>query len=66
VIKTKGKYESKKEYLDTYFKLLREECHHKITKGISDFLNKGECDSRDVMMYRLEELALLCPQIKLI
>ena len=54
MIKKEGKYESEKEYLDTYFKPLREECLHKITKGISDFLNKGECDSKDVMLYRLE------------
>ena len=55
VIKKDCKYESKKEYLDTYFKLLREECLHKIKKGISDFLNKGaDYDSKDVMWYRLE------------
>jgi hypothetical protein len=54
VIKKEGKYESEKEYLGTYFKLLREDCLHKIMKGISDFLNKGECDSKDVTLYRLE------------
>jgi len=59
VIKKQGKYESEKEYLDTYFKLLREECLHKIKKGISDFLSKGECDAKDAMLYRLEKIIFM-------
>ena len=52
IIKTKGKYDSEKEYLDTYFRLMREECFYKLKKGISDFVNGKALDDRNMMMYR--------------
>ena len=53
VIREKGMYESEEEYLDTYFRLLREECFYKLRKGINYFVNNGQkCDSKDMMMYR--------------
>lgn len=54
MIKKEGKYELEKEYLDIYFKFFREECFYKIIKGMLDFLKKGECDLKDMMLYRLE------------
>ncbi|KAJ7352727.1 hypothetical protein OS493_034335 [Desmophyllum pertusum] len=53
VIRKEGKYQSEEEYLNTYFTLLREECFHKLRKGISEFTNKGKSDSKDVMIYRI-------------
>ncbi|KAJ7323761.1 hypothetical protein OS493_030887 [Desmophyllum pertusum] len=53
VIREEGKYQSEEEYLNTYFRLLREECFHKLRKGISEFTKKGKCDSKDVMIYRI-------------
>ncbi|XP_078352990.1 NFX1-type zinc finger-containing protein 1-like [Oculina patagonica] len=53
VIKEKGQYQSEQEYLNTYFRLLREECFHKMRKGISEFVNNEKCDSKDVMIYRI-------------
>ena len=51
--KVKKKYESEEKYLNTYFRLLREECFYKLRKGISDFVVNGQkCDSKDMMMYR--------------
>ena len=53
VIEKKGNYPSEEEYLNTYFRLLREECFYKLRKGISEFLaNKSQFDSKDMMMYR--------------
>ena len=46
------KYESKEQYLDTNFRLMREECFYKLKKGICDFVNKERVDPRDMMMYR--------------
>ena len=51
VIKKDRKYDSEDDYLNTYFRLLREECFHKLRKGISDF-REQKCDSRDLRMYR--------------
>ena len=56
VIKKEGKYHSEKEYLNTYFRLLREECFHKLKNGVSHFLSKGKCDSKEAMMYRWEQV----------
>ena len=56
VIKKEGKYLSEKEYLNTYFRLLREECFHKLKNGVSHFLSKGKCDSKEAMMYRWEQV----------
>ena len=53
VIKEEGMYQSEEEYLDTYFRLLREECFYKLRKGINDFVTNGmKCDSKDMVMYR--------------
>ena len=53
VIRKEGRYESEEEYLNTYFRLLREECFYKLRKGVSDFVENGQkCDSKDMMMYR--------------
>ncbi|KAK2558264.1 NFX1-type zinc finger-containing protein 1 [Acropora cervicornis] len=53
VIKKDGKYDSEDDYLNTYFRLLREECFHKLRKGISDFVSSEQkCDSKDLRMYR--------------
>ena len=46
------KYESEEQYLDTNFRLMREECFYKLKKGICDFVNKKRVDPRDMMMYR--------------
>jgi len=52
-IKTKGNYQSEEEYLNTHFRLLREECFFKLRKGIVDFVaNSSQFDSKDMMMYR--------------
>ncbi|XP_044174210.1 uncharacterized protein LOC114958008 [Acropora millepora] len=54
VIKKDRKYDSEDDYLNTYFRLLREECFHKLRKGISDFVFSGQkCDSKDLRMYRI-------------
>ncbi|XP_015763067.1 PREDICTED: NFX1-type zinc finger-containing protein 1-like [Acropora digitifera] len=56
------KYESEGDYLNTYFRLLREECFYKLRKGISDFFSSGQkCDSKDLRMYRISlKEASLC------
>ena len=52
-IRKEGQYESEEEYLNTNFRLLREECFYKLRKGVSDFVENGQkCDSKDMMMYR--------------
>ncbi|XP_078352980.1 uncharacterized protein LOC144637775 isoform X2 [Oculina patagonica] len=54
VIKTAGNYKSEEDYLNTYFRLLREECFYKLRKGINDFVvNRSQFDSKDMMMYRI-------------
>lgn len=54
VIREKGPYSSEEEYLNTYFRLLREECFYKLRNGISDFLTNGsKCSSKDMTMYRV-------------
>jgi len=55
-IREEGKYGSEEEYLDTYFRLLREECFYKLRKGISEFVENGQkCDAKDMMMYRYQK-----------
>jgi len=53
-IKMKGNYQSEEEYLDTHFRLLREECFYKLRKGISGFVENScsQFDPKDMMMYR--------------
>lgn len=52
-IKKEGKYKSEEEYLNTHYRLLREECFYKLRKGIFDFVESGQkSDSTDMMMYR--------------
>ena len=52
-IKKIGNYQSEEVYLDTHFRLLREECFYKLRKGISGFVaNNSQFDSKDMMMYR--------------
>ena len=45
------KYDSVRQYLHTYFTLLREECFFKLKKGILGFLN-GDLDPKDMALYR--------------
>ena len=53
VIREKEPYKSEEEYLNTYFRLLREECFYKLRKGIHDFVTNGfKCSSKDMTMYR--------------
>ena len=53
VIREKGNYESEEDYLNTYFRLLREECFYKLRKGISEFVEYGQASSsKDLTMYR--------------
>ena len=53
VIREQGEYLTEEEYLNTYFRLLREECFYKLRKGIHDFVTNGsKCDQKDMMMYR--------------
>ena len=55
VIREKGKYESEEDYLNTYFRLLQEECFYKLRKGISEFVEYGQASSsKDLTMYRYE------------
>lgn len=54
VIKKEGKYYLEKEYLNIYFRFLREECFYKLKNGVLYFLSKGKCDLKEVMMYRWE------------
>ena len=42
VIRQRGPYKSEEEYLNTYFRLLREECFYKLRKGIHDFVTNGD------------------------
>ncbi|CAH3144169.1 unnamed protein product, partial [Porites lobata] len=54
VIRVKGNYKSEEDYLNTYFRLLREECFYKLRKGISEFVEYGETSgSKDLTMYRV-------------
>ena len=53
VIREKEPYKSEEEYLNTYFRLLREECFYKLRNGIHDFVKNGyKCSSKDMTMYR--------------
>lgn len=58
VVRKDTKYKSEEEYLNTYFRLLREECFYKLRKGINDFVKSGQkCDSKEMTVYReLEKL----------
>ena len=57
VIRVKGNYESEEDYLNTYFRLLREECFYKLRKGISEFVEYGQTSgSKDLTMYRYKSL----------
>jgi hypothetical protein len=49
VIKT-GPYPSSGDYLDTYFRLLREDCFESLRTGIEQ-LRKGSLDDRDMRVY---------------
>lgn len=58
-IKPEGNYDSEEEYLNTHFRLLREECFYRLRKGISGFVtNSGQFDSKDMMMYRIVLIAV--------
>ena len=60
VIRQRGPYKSEEEYLNTYFRLLREECFYKLRKGIHDFVTNGfKCSSKDMTMYRYKQIAVL-------
>ncbi|MCO5567023.1 hypothetical protein L7F22_020706 [Adiantum nelumboides] len=50
VAKWKGAYDSTEEYIDTYFRLLREDSFASLIKGISDFLN-DKLDHRDMTVW---------------
>ena len=59
-IKKEGPYKSEEEYLNTYFRLLREECFHKLREGIYDFVKNGyQSSSKDITMYRYKQIAVL-------
>ena len=59
-IKKEGPYKSEEEYLNTYFRLLREECFHKLREGIYDFVKNGcQSSSKDITMYRYNQIAVL-------
>jgi hypothetical protein len=45
-------YESEDAYLDTYFRLLREDCFHELKAGIQKFV-RGKLDHRDMAVYRI-------------
>jgi hypothetical protein len=49
VMKT-GSYPSSDDYLDTYFRLLREDCFESLRTGIEQ-LRKGSLDDRDMRVY---------------
>ena len=51
-IKHKEPYESKDQYLDINYRLLREECFRGLCDGIQNFLEHENCDSRSMKMYR--------------
>ena len=54
IIRKQGKYSTEDEYLNTNFRLLREECFYKLRKGIHDFVTSGNKHNfKEVMMYRL-------------
>ena len=53
-------YESEDAYLDTYFRLLREDCFHELKVGIQRYL-KSELDERDMALYRL--VICLCSSV---
>ena len=60
VIRQRGPYKSEEEYLNTYFRLLREECFYKLRKGIHDFVTNGDkCSSKDTTMYRYKQIAVV-------
>ena len=60
VIRQRGPYKSEEEYLNTYFRLLREECFYKLRKGIHDFVINGDkCSSKDTTMYRYKQIAVV-------
>ena len=53
VVRKDTKYKSEEEYLNTYFRLLREECFYKLRKGINDFVKSGQkCNSKEMTVYR--------------
>uniref|UniRef100_A0A7M5V703 DNA2/NAM7 helicase helicase domain-containing protein n=1 Tax=Clytia hemisphaerica TaxID=252671 RepID=A0A7M5V703_9CNID len=49
-VKKKGCYESADEYMDVYFRLLREDCFYNLKKSIKQLIN-GELDIRDMNVY---------------
>ena len=53
VIRKEGKYLTEDEYFNTNLRLLREECFHKLLRGIHDFVTGNKCDLKEIMMYRL-------------
>ncbi|PFX18911.1 Helicase required for RNAi-mediated heterochromatin assembly 1 [Stylophora pistillata] len=58
-IRKERPYSSEEEYLNTYSRLLREECFYKLRNGISDFLTNGsKCSSKDMTMYRIVRITL--------
>ncbi|MCO5551811.1 hypothetical protein L7F22_005313 [Adiantum nelumboides] len=50
VAKLKGNYDSPDHYIDTYFRLLREDAFASLKKGIADFSN-GRLDPRDMTVW---------------
>ena len=50
-VQVKGSYCSPDEYIDVYFRLLREDCLGSIREGISKFLS-GSLDERDIKVYK--------------
>ena len=52
-IKKKGSYNDLDEYLETYHKLLREECYRNLHAGIRNFIeNPRNHDPKQMNMYR--------------
>ncbi|GLJ17149.1 hypothetical protein SUGI_0296770 [Cryptomeria japonica] len=49
-VKTEGSYGSVEEYMDTYFRLLKEDCFWGLKKGISD-LKKNKWDPKDMRVW---------------
>ena len=49
-VRVEGAYDSVEQYMDTYFRLFREDCFSGLKKGIQNLLN-GKLDLRDMNVY---------------
>ena len=61
-VRESGAYESAEQYLDTYFRLLREDCFSALKEGVNNLLS-GKLDLRDMHVYSdVKLVALQVPQ----